>query len=75
MNPQKVKKSIYCHSGESRNPVISIASGLRRLPRTPDPGFAGVTGLELFTKRLIFNDPIIGISNFDHCNLFVICYL
>jgi hypothetical protein len=27
MNSQKVKKSICCHSGESRNPVIAVCSG------------------------------------------------
>ena len=34
------------------------------------PAFAGVTELGLFTKQ-----SIIGILNFGHCNLFVICNL
>jgi hypothetical protein len=58
MSPQKIKKPIYCHSGEgrARSEALALSSDFNRFWT---PAFAGVTKFELLrsnkNSELIFS--------------------
>jgi hypothetical protein len=64
MNPLKIKESIHCQSGESRArcEALALSSNFKSFwtpapVPDPDPGFAGVTGIETYCDLVKIGPP------------------